>query len=463
MFMQRYSSIIRGLILCFSVTSTNISASEYSLGKSVNVRAYYADNSGLSTVNKVERYGETGALSFDLSRMTEISRFTGGLLLEVNNYNIKSYSTFDQRGNVDYTRNNERGSWGFGVTYDRDSISSYEDTEQNFNLQNQIDTQVLSQSLRANWNRQLDEKNVLALNASVTDVAYESAFRNDYRYGQSSLLWQHYLSDRMRLQANLSYSLFDSESTSSLSVSPLFNDAIIDGDLSVNDALFLIEACRAGFNLIDQISGGTLTPWQCFEELERDNLQTTLKLQLGIYYVWNENLTLDLLYGDSSVKSELEQTYINLPPLGGSEGQRVTSDTGEDGGATYQGSLNYSGERLQSTLSASRNESVNSNSVLSLNTRVGLDVQIRLNRYHALASGIEWYRQENSGFSGAEFYDRDISSVMLSYSYRISSYWSLRSVYRFKDLSQARKSAHGRGNEFHLSVKWSPAKTSWSR
>ena len=154
---------------------------------------------------------------------------------------------------------------------------------------------------------------------------------------------------------------------------------------------------------------------------------------------------------------------INLPPLGGSEGQRVTSDTGEDGGATYQGSLNYSGERLQSTLSASRNESVNSNSVLSLNTRVSLDMQLSLNRYHALASSIEWYRQENSGFSGAEFYDRDISSIMLSYSYRISGYWSLRSVYRFKDLSQARNSAHGRGNEFHLSVKWSPAKTSWSR
>ena len=80
-------------------------------------------------------------------------------------------------------------------------------------------------------------------------------------------------------------------------------------------------------------------------------------------------MTLDLLYGDSSVKSELEQTYINLPPLGETEGQRVTSDTGEDGGATYQGSLNYSSERLQSTLSASRNESVNSNSVLSLNTQ----------------------------------------------------------------------------------------------
>ena len=461
--MQRYSLIIRGLVFGSFIASASISASEFSLNKKVNLRASFADNSSLSIVNKNERYGGTAALSFDVSRMTETSRLNGGLLLEINNYNIKSYSTFDQRGNVDYTKNNERGSWGFGVTYDRDSISSYEDTEQNFNLQNQIDTQVLSQSLRANWNRQLDEKNVLALNASVTDVAYESAFRNDYRYGQSSLLWQHYLSGRMRLQANLSYSLFDSESTSGLSVSPLFNDAIIDGDLSENDALFLVEACRAGFNLIDQISGGALTPWQCFEELERDNLQSTLKLQLGFYYVWNENLTLDLLYGDSSVKSELEQTYINLPPLGETEGQRVTSDTGEDGGATYQGSLNYSGERLQSTLSASRNESVNSNSVLSLNTRIGLDVQLRLNKYHSLASGIEWYRQENAGFSGAELYDRDIASVRLSYNYSVSKYWSFTSSYRFDDLSRPQQKLHGRGNVFVLSVSWHPAKVSWSR
>ena len=463
MFMQRYSLIFRGLIFSLFIASASISASEYSLGKSVNVRTYYADNSGLSTINKVERYGETGALSFDLSRMTEISRFTGALLLEVNSYNIKSYSTFDQRGNVDYTKNNERGSWGFGVTYDRDSISSYEDTEQNFNLQNQIDTQVLSQSLRANWNRQLDEKNVLALNASVTDVAYESAFRNDYRYGQSSLLWQHYLSGRMRLQANLSYSLFDSESTSGLSVSPLFNDAIIDGDLSENDALFLVEACRAGFNLIDQISGGALTPWQCFEELESDNLQSTLKLQLGFYYVWNENLTFDLLYGDSSVKSELEQTYINLPPLGENAGRRVATNTGENGGATFQASLNYSNERLQSSLSTSRKESFNSNSVLSLNTQVSLNAQLRLSRYHVLASGIEWSRQENSGFLGAEFYDRDIATLKLSHSFRVAEHWALTSVYRFRDLSRATQGLHGRGNEFYLSVKWSPAKTSWSR
>ena len=95
--------------------------------------------------------------------------------------------------------------------------------------------------------------------------------------------------------------------------------------------------------------------------------------------------------------------------------------------------------------------------------QVGLDVQLRLNRYQILASGIEWYRQENSGFSGAEFYDRDAASLKLSHILSVSENWTLTSVYRFRDLSRYRQSVHGRGNEFHLNVKWSPAKTSWSR
>ena len=120
--------------------------------------------------------------------------------------------------------------------------------------------------MSANWNWQLDEKNVLALNASVTDVAYESAFRTDYRYGQSSLLWQHFLSAVCACRP-ISYSLFDSESTSGLSVSPLFNDAIDAGVFHKMMRFFWLRLARAGINLIDQISGGALTPWQCFEEL----------------------------------------------------------------------------------------------------------------------------------------------------------------------------------------------------
>ncbi len=40
---------------------------------------------------------------------------------------------------------------------------------------------------------------------------------------------------------------------------------------------------------------------------------------------------------------------------------------------------------------------------------------------------LQWYRLENSGFSGADFYDRDIISSTLSYGYNVTENWSLAS------------------------------------
>ena len=451
--------IFRGLIFSFFVMSAAVSASEYSLGKAVNLRSYFADNSGLSTTKKDERYGTTGALSLDLSRITEISRFSGALLLEVNSYNIKSYSTFDQRGNFDYTRANERGSWGFGGAYDRDSISSYEETEQNFGIENQIDTQVLSQSLSANWNRQLNEKNLLAVNANVTDVDYESVFRGDYRYGQVNFLWQYFLTDRIRFQTNVTYSVFDPDKRSGFGVSPLFIDEIKASNLPADEKEVLIDNATIGFCRGIVIGA----PWPCAEIFEADDRRATLNLKLGIYYALTKRLTLDFLYGESSDKSELEKTYINLPSQSGGDGPRIENEIKDDDSGVFQASLRYSGEKLLSTLSASRNESVNSDSRLSLNTKVALDAQFRLNSYHAVSSSIEWYRQENSGSSDAEFYDRDIASAKLSYTFDIFTDWSLISVYRLKYLSLARQTSHSLGNEIVFSIRWHPNKVSWSR
>ena len=451
--------ILRGLVFSFFVVSAAVSASEYSLGKSVNLRSNFTDNSGLSTTKKDERYGTTGALSLDLSRITEISRFSGALLLEVNSYNIKSYSTFDQRGNFDYTRANERGSWGFGGVYDSDSISSYEDTEQNFGIDSQIDTRVISQSLSANWNRQLNEKNLLAVNASLIDVDYESVSRGDYRYGQSNFLWQYFLTDRIRFQTNVTYSVFDPDNRLSFGVSPLFIDEIKAFNLPASEEEALIKNATIGF--CQGIVIGA--PWPCAEIFEADDRRGTLNLKLGIYYALTERLTLDFLYGESSVRSKLGKTYINLPSQSGDGGPRIENEVKDDDSEVYEASLRYSGERLLSTLSASRNESVNSDSRLSLNTKIALDAQFRLNSYHAVSSSIEWYRQENSGFSDAEFYDRDIASAKLSYKFEIFTDWSLISVYRLKYLSLARQTSHSLGNEIIFSIRWHPNKVSWSR
>ena len=455
--------IFKGLFCGLCFVSQILVASEYSLQQQVSLKTYFADNLSLSTINKDERYGGTGALSFDLSRETETSNLSGEFLLEANNYNVKSYSTFDQLANIDYTRINERGSWGLNGSYDRNSTRVLEEASQSFGPREQIDSRVLSRVVGANWNWQLNEKNILAMNVNLTDVAYESEFRSGYEYGQGSLLWQHYISDRLRLQANYSYSLFDSENSKISVISPLFQDAFDTGDLTEGDASFLVSACQVGINLIDQVDGGALEPWSCFEELESDSRQSTDTYQIGMYYVFNEQLVLDFLYGRSYVDSEQRATYINLPSVTGGEGLRINSQKSEDKGVTFQGNINYSKERLKLAFNASRNEGVNGNGTLSLNTRASLNAQYRFNRSHSIASVVQWSRQENSGFSGADFYDRDIVSGTLSYGYKVTENWALTCTYRFQDLYRIRQETHGRGNELTLSVAWNPNEMSWSR
>lgn len=463
MFSQVSTFIFRGILFGLCFTNHFLAASEYSFGQQVSLKTYFADNLSLSTINKDERYGGTGAVNFDLSRATEISSLGTEFLLEANNYNIKSYSTFDQRAKIDYTKINERGSWGLNGSYDRNSTRELEEASQSFGPREQIDSRVLSKSIGANWNWQFDEKNVFAMNFNATDVAYESEFRSGYEYGQGSLLWQYFWSNRLRLQANVSYSLFDSEDSSVNFLSPLFQDVIDAGLLSLDDASFLVSACQAGINLTDQVAGGTLEPWDCFEELESDRRQSTEAFQLGIYYVFSEKLALDFLYGKSFSDSEQSATYINLPSVNGGEGPRINSQKDDDDGVTYQGSINYSNERLQSAFNISSDEGVNGNGTLSLNTRVSLNTKFKFNRRHFVSSDLQWYRLENSGFSGADFYDRDIMSSTLSYGYNVTENWSLACTYRFQDLYRVRQETHGRGNEFTLSAYWNPNKMSWSR
>ena len=88
-------------------------------------------------------------------------------------------------------------------------------------------------------------------------------------YGQGSLLWQHFWSNRLRLQAkSLIVYLIPKSSKWFDVLSPLFQDAIDAGLLSLDDASFLVSACQAGINLTDQsMLVGLWTPWHCFEEL----------------------------------------------------------------------------------------------------------------------------------------------------------------------------------------------------
>lgn len=448
--------------------SGSIIASEYSLEKSVSLKGLFNDNVTLSPSSKSERHGGTSVAAFQLSKATEISQLTGGISLKANNYNLDSYNTFDQVINIGYTRQAETGSWGVSGNYNRDSTRSLDPKDESLDFANSIDSRILSSLLSANWNRGINEKNVLAWNASISDVEYESNFRNGYVYGQASLLWQYFLNDRARLQTNVAYSRVKTDATINLASSPLFFDALDSGIFNIDETIFLIDLCRNGINqiaLLNEVVNGPdeeFESWSCFEERLSDNTQSTMQLQFGIYYMLTQRLVVDVLLGQSSVNSESKTVFLNVPPLNETSGQRVDTQNSDDRGSVYRGSIKYSGESWVSSLQVSRNTSVNSNSVLSLVTQAGFDTQWRFNRYQSITGRISYSEQESSSQAGNVFFARDQLVASLSYKYTFAEDWEFITVYSLRDQLIAGRKDHGRNNQVAFIVAWKPTANKWS-
>ena len=173
----RIKNITAFTVLCLSQALT---AGEYSLSKSFGLKGLFSDNATLSPGAKSKRYGGTGVAKFKLSKATGTSQLVGDIALDVNDYNLDSYNTFDQSINVSYSRFNERGSWGLSGNYTRDSTRALDPEDQGLDIAGLIDSRIFSKRLNTNWNRRINEKNSIAWNAGVSEVEYESDFRNGY-------------------------------------------------------------------------------------------------------------------------------------------------------------------------------------------------------------------------------------------------------------------------------------------
>lgn len=456
-------------IFWMTLASCSLVASEYSLTKSVTLKGLFNDNVTLSPNVKSGRYGGTGIAAFQLSKVTEISQLAGDISLKANNYNLASYNTFDPVINISYTKQSENGLWGVSGNYSRDSTRTLDPEDENLDFSNSIDSRIFSSRLSANWNRSINEKNRLAWSANISDVKYESDFRNSYVYGQTSLLWQHFISERMRLQGNAAYSRLATDATSTLVASPLFFDALDEGVFSIDETIFLIDSCSSWVNqiaLLNEIVNGPsddFEPWSCFEERLSENTQTTVQLQLGVYYMLTQRLVLDLLVGKSSANSESKASFLNVPPLNEISGQRVDTQKNNDQGSVYQGSIEYSGESWSSGFRVSRNNSVNGNSTLSLVTQTSFDAQWRFDQYNSISGSISHNKQESSGQAGNVFFARDQIVASLRYNYAFAEGWQLTTVYRLKDQLIAGREDHGRSNQVAIIVAWRPAANKWSR
>lgn len=442
----------------FLLGQESVVAAEYSIASNVQLTGRFDDNSRLSVGFKDELYGNVLASNLDFRRATEKSSLTAGLNLENNAYNIDAYSTFDQRIDLGYFRATEHGSWNIGGVASQDSTLDTELTSEGSGLFDLRDSRIRSDRLTFGWNRNLTDRHVLVWDAAANLVQYDNARRIDYKFGNTSLLWQYIVNERLRMQANASYNQLDSAAIVSDVITPIATDLFQDPRFTPAQVFELIQQCEGGLGFFD-FNG--VQP--CFQPRQLDNEQSTTRFQLGVFYLISENLTLDALVGKSTVDTNRVETYANLPAIGSTTGTRINQQSGKNSGLTYTMDLSYSGENKESTLSASSVNSVNSNGVLVLTTSISLEGLWRLNAKHNVFGSITQFDQETSSDGVGVFNDRELATLILRYQYRFTEEWSASFLYRRDDQKRAIQDRRAESNEWTLTVAWRPTTLKWSR
>jgi hypothetical protein len=440
------------------VLASTVSAAEYSVDNDISLTSRFDDNARLSVGFKDELYGAALTTQSNFARTTEVSNLGIGLDLRANEYNIDAYSTFDQLLDIGYSRNTERGSWNVNASVDNGSSRDSEATSSGSGRFDLRDTRVTTSALSFSWSNNLNVKNLLVWNGSATSVHYDNARRNDYKYGSTSLLWQYILTDRLRIQATSAYSVLDTQAFTGLLISPLLNDAIGQG-VSPDLVSGTAEQCSAGgFFTFDGLIFS-----RCLELGMSDNEQATTRLQVGIYYLISERLTLDLLVGQSSVDTDSEIVYANLPVQGTTSGVRTGQESSSNDGLTYTGTLRHVAENIETNLRISSSNTVNSNGVLVLTTSADLETRWDIDSRQSISNRFAWFDQETSSQDVTFFNDRVLSQWRFRYRYFFTSEWSGSLSYSIDEQRRDALDREAYRNSFTLTLAWRPTKLKWSR
>ena len=460
-------AVSAAVLIAVSTITSSAMAVEYSLDGNIGLLSRASDNVRLSLDSKEDFHGVLLTPSATLLRRSERSRLSSAVHLQSSHYNLSGYSTFDQRLAVDYSRQSERAQWRVGASADRDSTREAELTGAGAGVFETVASRVNYSNGYFSWVGSLDARQSLTWRSDINTARYDSERFSDYDYGNTSLLWQYALNDRLQLQASTAYAQLRSDNQN-ISISPLFG-AVLDEGAAISAVLNEIDRCQ-----LDESSQATFdiamgaVAFPCFERVASDNRQQTVRGQLGLYYQLTPRLTADILLGRTRVGTKMSASYPDLPEEIGVDTSVEVNYAGNmldrsNSGTTYSASLNYDDEAFLYRLSASASNEANSSGMLVLNTRVVFDTNWRLDERRSLLFDISWLEQRLSSEQNDLVNGRELFGLRGRYHHRLDANWSVTGGYRFYDQRRSGRSEHARSNEVSLTVSWRPTTLKWSR
>ncbi len=393
-------------------------ATDYSLEGVVRYNAGHDDNLQLSE-QPDSSLSQTTSGRLNFSGASEQTQAGIDAQLWMRRYNSSGFDSDDQAITTHLAHRSERNQWSLDFSAIRDSTLTSE----------LLDSGRLESAERheqyavtPGWSYQLSEKDLLSLQGSYVISSYSGESYTDYDYWQTQLLWTHSLTERLRAFVSFDHSDYQSQA------------------LQYPDS-------------------------QTYATASTEN-----GLQVGGDYQLSENISASLLVGKSRSENDVQiGDPLNYCARFSGTPQQVffplcaLQDT-ETSLATYKGSIAFTRERSQFSLSASRGTEPSSNGYVQQTDQANLAWQHRAFEQGTIRLSATFGKTDASDDRSSRSREpaRDFLFTTLSYTHTLSEEWSIDFSYRYRT-QKYETSDRVESNAGFAGISWTPRSRHWSR
>ena len=405
---------------------------EYSTETALEVTAQHDDNIRLDVNNAESVYGHSINPSVKSDIRSETWDVSADLKLQFSEFSDEGYDSDDQYLTFNGETRSEKYTAGFTGQITRDTTRTSETGDSGRVSNDRRELYIISPY----WQYPVTESNLVSISGSAQKVDYKSADYIGYEYWSGQLQWTHVFNERLRLNANVNTSDYDSD--------------------GLTDEYTFVD-------LFGFLNGSN-------DQIEQTYFTSTkgVGYQFGFQYQLAENLSFDGLWG----KSDTETTYSIKDPEGACNDPafllgRGVCDLQDNDSKTDQKNISLKWDDELNSFYFS----------YALSTQPSSDGYVLESEVYKLAWNHRLFRTgvvsidasygENEALGGSSLgnrtlrSERDYWTAVARYSHQVFEHWFVKASvrYRYQDRKFDRDDAEALGGR--IGIEYRPTKFVW--
>ena len=419
----------RVFIAAALLSTAGAQAVEYSLDSALQVTAQHDDNIRLSVDNQESVYGHSINPSAKAQVRAENWQMAADLELRFSEFSDEGYDSDDQYLTLNGESRGEQYTAGFTgkVTHDTTRTSETGDSGRVSNDRRKL------YSISPYWQYFVTPNQLVAINGSAQKVDYEDENYTGYEYYSGSAQWTYLYNERLRLNANINTTQYQSDGLTNDYILGLFVDSNFI-PLRQEQQAYFTDTKGVGY-------------------------------QIGFQYQLTEALSFDGMWG----KRDSETSYKIVDPSG-------VCNTGLIGGVC--GLEDNDAKTDQKNISATWDREYNKfTASYSLDTSPSSDGYVLEQETYRLKWDYRLFERgkvsldttygENEALGGSSLQNRSLSSerdywnATLRYSHQVLEHWYVNASVRYRYQDRAVDQADTEALGGQIGIEYRPTKIIW--